>query len=92
MKKPTNEMLKRAVELEQIISSASAELSEIKAAAKEYGPFSTKGFIVDVAEITRESLAGLKEVTKFYTLEELAKHDLIKTTTYKTVKIIQKVA
>jgi len=77
--------------LEEIIRKTSEELAEIKAAAKEFGPFSTKDFLVDVAEVTRQSLAGMKEVTKFYSLEELAKHDLVKTTTYKTVRIVPKI-
>lgn len=90
MKKPTNEILKEAAHLEEVIGIASKRLAEIKAAAKAYGTYSTKDFIVEVSEVTRESLAGKKEFEKFYSLEELAKHDLIKTTTYQTVKIISK--
>lgn len=90
MKKPTNELLKEAMRLEEIIRDASEKLSKIKEAAKEIGSFATKDFIVEVNEISRQSLAGMKEVTRFYSLEELASHDLIKTSVYKTVKIVPK--
>jgi len=90
MKKPTNDLLKEALKLEEIIRDASEKLAKIKEAARMFGPFSTKDFLVDVNEVTRQSLAGMKEVTKFYSFEELAKHELIKTVTYKTVRIVPK--
>lgn len=88
----TNEVLREATQLEAVIKQATRRLEEIKEAAKEHGPMSTKEFIVAVSEQSRVCMAGLQDVAAVFGRDKLEKAGLIKIHTFKTVRILRKVA
>lgn len=77
-------------ELEEIVKSASKELEEIKAGAKEKGSFMTKDFVVSVDEVFRQQMIGVAEASKIIARSELERLGFIKIVSYKTVKVSKK--
>lgn len=90
--KVTNELLREAKDLQDMIRAASSRLSEIKDACKARGSFSTTEFVVLVKEIASTRMVSLSEAEKVVSRKELEKMGFVKETSCVTVSIEAKTA
>lgn len=88
--KVTNEMLEQLIAMETVMKDMSEKVETLKIVLKEHGSFSTRDYVVVVEDRTRDSLPGIKEMIS--ALGEKAIKPLIKTSSFKVVKVSKKAA
>lgn len=74
---------------EAAIKESQKRVDEIKAWCREQGSFTTDRYICSVTPRVRTSLVSLDKVAEIIGWEIIEKENLIKTTEYLTVQIIQ---
>lgn len=84
---PKDSELQELLELEAKVKLMNIRIDEIKNLCKEIGTFNTDKFVCAVTTQTRKGLAGLDEVQKVFGYDTLIQKNLIKVTSFKTVKI-----
>lgn len=85
-----NEIAAKYYELTRMIAEMEKQRESLKELIHDRGNFSTKDFMVEVQERSRESLAGIKDVAAVVGEDTLRNNGLIKMINYKTIRVIAK--